>query len=253
MFAGLFRLFHEVTFILLKLQQKATIQTGHLSLNITLLVGFTYLFLQFFQLGFIGVYWAQLCANVITFLFLLPYSFKNSRVKFLGSYLKDMMQYGLPLAISGFLTVVLNLSDRLIINQFYNPAEAGNFGYAVKVANLLEMIVITSFITAYTYHYFKTLDQSDNHKEFNQIQRSFLLILSLAGLGITLFAKEIIYVISLGDAYYQQGIYIVPFLVLGLIFSGLRQYVVLPLNKHKQTNTISKVLILSGVLRNNFV
>ncbi|TAJ11182.1 multidrug transporter MatE [Marinilabiliaceae bacterium JC017] len=246
--SGLFRLLHELPFIVLRLQQKAMKQTAYSSFNVLLLVLFTFFFLEFSRQGFIGVFKAQLWSNLITFLVLIPVIVKNSQPVFKWAELKEMIHYGIPLAFSNILTTVLNLSDRHIINQFQNPAESGSYGLSFKVANLLEMVLVTSFITSYTYFYFKSLNDPDSFKVFKKLQRYFLILLAIVGFGIVLFAREIIWVTSVGDAFYQDGVYLVPFLILGLMFGGLRQFFTLPLNKHKKTRAISRILISGGIV-----
>jgi O-antigen/teichoic acid export membrane protein len=70
----------------------------------------------------------------------------------------------------------------------------------------------------------------------------------LAGLGIVFFGKEIIYVVMAGKTEYFDAIPVIPLLIVGLIFSGMRQVFVLPITKAKKTKLISLVMIATGVL-----
>ncbi len=246
--SSFFRLLHEFPFLLLKIQYKPAKQTLHSSINVFLLLLFTLYFLYIKKEGFMGVFLAQLVANVITFTGLIPIIKRNIEFHFKLSDLKEMIIYGFPLALSNVLTTVLNLSDRHIINQFYNPAESGNYGLSFKVANLLEMVLITSFISSYTYHYFRSFKEEDSQQLFNKLYWYFFLIITFGGLCIILFSKEIIWLSVAGDEYYMDGIYIVPVLILALTFSGIRQFLGLPLNKHKRTVKISQILVSVGVL-----
>ncbi|WP_430811368.1 MULTISPECIES: polysaccharide biosynthesis C-terminal domain-containing protein [unclassified Carboxylicivirga] len=248
MAAGLFRLFHDMPFYILRLQQKVAKQTVHSSVNVILLILFTIYFLEIRRLGFEGVFMAQLAANLLTFIGLLPIIKRNTSPDFKAGELKDIIHYGLPLALSNLLTIVLNLSDRHIINQFFNPAESGNYGLAFKVANLLEMVFVSSFITSFTYFYYQSFKNPDSNKDFLRLQRYFVLIIATAGMGIVLFSGEIIWLVSAGDAYYQEGIFLIPILIMGLIFGGLRQFFTLPLHKHKSTKIISRILIAAGLI-----
>ncbi len=246
--SSLFRLFHDMPFLLFKVKNKAKVQTSHSSVNVLMTIIFTFYFMYFKHEGLEGAYKAQMIANAITFIGLIPVIKHHSIFSFNTKFLKEMMAYGLPLALSAILTTFLNLSDRHIINQFFNPAESGNYGLAFKVANLLDMIFISSFLTAYTFYYYQSLNNPDTEKIFKSLQRYFVIIISIAGLGIVLFSKEILWLVSAGDNYFNDGIYLTPILVLGLIFSGLRNFFTLPLHKHKRTKVISKILIVTGIL-----
>lgn len=243
-----FRLLYDVPFYQLKLEQKAVQQTIWTTLNIALLLGFTFYFLEVKEDGIKGIYKAQMLAHLITFLAMLPMMVANMKPLFLKGILKEMIQYGLPLAISNILTTVLTLSDRHIINQYQNLGEVAGYGMAFKVANLLQMVVVASLITSYSNYFFKTLHNSDSMAFFRKFTNFYTVLLTFGGLGIVLFSPEIVYVVSMGSEFFQASVFLVPILIAGLIFSGLRQLFTLPLNKHKKTRIISFILVLSAVI-----
>ncbi len=243
-----FRLLYDVPFYQLKLEQKAVQQTVWTTLNIVLLLGFTFYFLEVREAGIKGIYQAQMLAHLITLLAMLPMMVANMKPLFLKGILKEMIQYGLPLAISNILTTVLTLSDRHIINQYQNLGEVAGYGMAFKVANLLQMVVVASLITSYSNYFFKTLHNSDSMAFFRKFTNLYIVLLTIGGLGIVLFSPEIVYVVSMGSEFFQASVFLVPIIIAGLIFSGLRQLFTLPLNKHKKTRIISFILVLSAVI-----
>ena len=245
---GILRLFQDVPFSLLKLLNKAKEQTLYASFNVLLTIIFMIWFMSFRKLGFEGIYHALFWAHLITFFTLIPIYRKHLKFSFKRKELKEMISYGLPLMVSAILTTTLNLSDRHIINHFKNIAESGNYGLAVKVANLLDMIFVASFITSFTFYYMQKMHDPDSINVFNRLQRYFIIILAVAGFGIVLFSGEITWVVSSGDDYYQEGVKLIPFLILGLMFSGLRYLFTLPLSKHKKTMVISRILVIAGLI-----
>lgn len=244
----LFRLLFDVPFYLLRLEQRAALQTKWFSLNIFLVLGFSYYLLKFRGMGLEGIYLGQLLGHFFTFLPMLPLIWRNMVRRFETALLKKMINYGLPLAISNILTTILTLSDRHIINQYQNLSEVAGYSMGYKVSNLIQMVVVASVITSYSNYYYKTMFTTENSAFFQRILRYFIVLLSVGGLGIVLFAPEIIYIVSMGSAFFQQSVTIVPVLILGLTFSGLRQLLTLPLNKHKKTRRISIILIASAVV-----
>lgn len=246
--ATFFRLLFDLPFYLLKIEQKALAQTGWLFLNISLLLVTTFYFLEVEKMGVKGIYLAQLVSHTITFICLLPLILKSIIPRFNMPVLKEMLHYGLPLAISNIITTVLTLSDRHIINQYQNLGEVAGYSMGFKVANLIQMVVIASFITGYTNYYFKNLHSEDNQALYQRMLRYFIVVVSLGGIGIVLFSPEIIYIVSMGSEFFQASVPIVPVLMLGLMFAGLRQLFTLPLNKHKKTRRISIILVVSAIV-----
>ncbi len=245
---GILRLFQDLPFSLLRLMHKAKEQTVYASFNVLLTILFTLWFMSVKKMGFDGIYMALFWAHLITFFTLIPIYYRHVNFSFRTVYLKEMITYGFPLMISNILTVVLNFSDRHIINHFQSTAESGNFGLAFKVANLLDMIFVASFLTSFTYYYLQKMHDPESMMVFNKLQRYFVIVLAVAGFGIILFAGEITWIVSSGDEYYQEGVKIIPFIILGLIFGGLRRLFTLPLNKHKKTVVISKIMIIAGII-----
>nr|WP_321406541.1 polysaccharide biosynthesis C-terminal domain-containing protein [uncultured Carboxylicivirga sp.] len=246
--SSLSKLLYDVPFILLKLQLKAFKQTTYLSVNILLTILFSFYFLQIKKLGFEGIFWAQLFANGITLITVIPLIFKNCLLKWHGKLLKEMIHYGYPLAISNILTLVLTISDRYILEAYYSLEAVGSFSVAIKVANVLQVIVVASFVTSYTYEYYKSINEEDNTRYHLKLFTYFMLFMVVSGLGIVLFGKEIIYILMAGKTEYFDALPVIPLLIVGLIFSGMRQVFVLPLTKYKQTRLISIVMIITGIL-----
>ncbi|TCO11021.1 lipopolysaccharide biosynthesis protein [Natronoflexus pectinivorans] len=239
-----FRLLYDVPFYLMKLEQRAKLQTFWTSLNILLVIGVTVYFLEFREMGLKGIYLAQMVAHGLTFLALVPFILKHIKPKFNVVVLKEMIQYGLPLAISNILTTILTLSDRHIINQYQNLGEVAGYGMAFKIANLVQMVVIASLITAYSNYFFKTLHEKSSMQFYSRFSRLFLILITFGGLGVVLFSPEIMMVISAGSEFFRESVILIPVLIAGLIFSGWRQLLTLPLNKHKKTRRISVILVV---------
>lgn len=247
-----FRLLYDVPFYFLKLEQKAVEQTIWTTLNLLLLLGFTYYFLAFKKTGLTGIYQAQMLAHLLTLLAMTPMMVRNMSPTFLAPLLKEMIHYGFPLAISSILTTVLTLSDRHIINQYQNLGEVAGYSMAFKVANLVQMIVVTSLITSYSNYFFKTLHEKESMAFFQKFMKLFLVLITVSGLGIVLFSPEIIYVVSMGREFFQASVLLVPILIAGLLFSGMRQLFTLPLNKHKKTRLISIIMITTALINIGF-
>ncbi|MDG5799338.1 polysaccharide biosynthesis C-terminal domain-containing protein [Marinilabiliaceae bacterium ANBcel2] len=246
--ATLFRLLYDVPFYYLKLEQKAVSQTGWLSLNILMLLGFTFYFLEVKEYGLKGIYLGQFLAHFITLILMIPALITKISFRFKIDVLKEMVRYGIPLAVSNILTTILTLSDRHIINQFQNLDEVAGYSMSFKIANLMQMVVVASIISSYSNYFFKTLNREDNISFFKKFSRIFFIVLLVGGLAIVFFSQEIMYLISAGSPFFQSAVYLVPVLTAGLIFAGMRQVYTLPLNKHKKSRRISLILIIVAVI-----
>lgn len=233
------RLLFDVPYILLRLQQRASMQTAHQSINILMAIALTYTFLKFSHMGFEGIFLAQMVANLLTFFLIVPVVANHSRVHIEWTVLKESIRYGYPLAISNILTIALTLSDRHILNQYQSLDEVGSYSMAYKISSIIQMVVVTSFITSYTFYYYKSLDEPGQGKVHVKIFRYFVITISLIGFGLVAFRREAVGIVSMGRDTYLSSLPLIPILITGLIFSGIRQIFILPLTKLKKTSVIS--------------
>lgn len=242
------RLMFDVPFILLRLQQKAIRQTTHQGINIVVTIALTYLFLKVGKMGFKGIFLAQMVANLFTFTAILPEIYRNTHPRVDWRVLRESIHYGYPLAISNILTIALALSDRHLLNQFQNLQEVGNYSMAYKISSTLQAILVTSFLTSYTFYYYKSLEDH-SHKELHlKVFRYFVLAMVFLGFGLVAFRREAVWMVSFGRDTYQEALPMIPVLLLGLILLGLRQIFTLPLTKLKMTRTISSISIGVAVI-----
>jgi O-antigen/teichoic acid export membrane protein len=133
--------------------------------------------------------------------------------------LKRMLAYGLPLVPAAVAAWALALIDRIILSRLGSLSEVGQYAIANRLASLL-LIGLTAFLFALT-PFLLSVYSEDPGKEKAARGRTLTylaFILSLAGLVLTLFARELIDVLApkFDDAYKAVG----P-LMLGAIGYGI--------------------------------
>jgi O-antigen/teichoic acid export membrane protein len=149
--------------------------------------------------------------------------------------------------MSNLMSILFSLSDRFILNYYDNLEVVGTFSLASKVSNVLQLIVITSFLSAYTHLFYQGMNKKGNLRFFSKAPTYFVLATTLCALGLTLFGKEVIVVFSAANPEYWASIDVLPLLVAGLLFGGIRQLFVLDLSYYQKTKIISYSIVVSGV------
>jgi O-antigen/teichoic acid export membrane protein len=130
-----------------------------------------------------------------------------------------MLAYGLPLIPSALSAWALALVDRIILSRLGSLSEVGEYAVANRLALLL-LIGMTAFLFALSPFLLATYSKAPEQEKAARGRTLTYLtfILALAGLALTLFAKEIIEVLApkFDDAYLAVG----P-LALGTAFYGI--------------------------------
>ena len=235
------RLMVDMLLLLMRIQHKALKHTNYQVLQVILFVSGIAVFLPILKLEVTGIFLAFLISYSCLLILLIPFIRKNIELHYRKDILKEMMSFGLPLALSNMVNLVLSLSDKLIINFFGTLKHVGNYTMAFKISNIVQLVVVNAFMNSYTHVYFKGMDDEDNKRLFSRTIIYLILTLSLISLGLVLFIEDVVLVLTLNNADYLDSIQLIPVLTLGLIFGGIRAMLTLPLSKHKKTKIISQI------------
>jgi len=242
------RLVVEVLLLLMRIQHKAVKHTNYQLIQIIVFVGCVAVFLPLMKLEIAGIFWGFFISYLLLFVLLIPYLKTNIEWRYRKDLLKEMMAFGLPLALSNMVNLVLSISDKFIINFFTTLQNVGNYTLAFKISNIVQLMVVNAFMNSYTHVYYKGMSDEDNSRFFSRSLTYLVLFLAFVSLGLVLFIENVVKVLTLNNAEYLDSIPLIPVLTMGLIFGGIRSMYTLPLTKYKQTKTISMISIITGIL-----
>lgn len=245
---NLIRLLSEVPLLLLRAQHRAKKHSVVQMVQLLLFVLFTYIFLSWFKMQLDGIFWAIILSGLFQFIMLLPVVISNSQAKFDSKILKDILMYGFPVALGNMVNVLFNFTDKYFINIFSDLKNVGTFTLAHKVSNIVNLLIVNSFMNAYMHSYFKTVQQKDGDDFFSRSFTYFLLVLSFCSMLVILFIEEAMMLFDAESSDYSGSIVLVPVLTIGLIFGGIRQMLTLPLNKIKKSKAIGILSVMAGLL-----
>ncbi len=250
-FSNFFKVMVDYPQLLQRMQQRALVQTIYQILILVLNVSVTAYLLIYQNFKIDGVLWGQVIAYGVVFFIQLPYLVKNSEPKFEKTEIKEMFHFGYPLFLSSLLIYFLALTDNFIINHYNGLDDSGLYTLATKISTVVNLIFVTSFNQAYVHVFYKNMDAEGMKKFFTKTLNYFTLGISFLSIILILFAKEILQLFSMGNANYEVAHFIVPYLVIGLIFIGINGQLQLPFQKAKLTKIISVIAIMTAAL--NFI
>ena len=155
-----------------------------------------------------GIFAAILIANLIAAVYGTVVVRGSLAGRFSRSKLRRMLAYGLPLVPAALAAWALALVDRIILSRLGSLGQVGEYAIANRLASLL-IIALTAFLLALTPFLLATFAEDPAQEKAARARTLTYLtfVLSLAGLVLTLFAKEIIEIAAprFGDAYKAVG------------------------------------------------
>jgi O-antigen/teichoic acid export membrane protein len=167
--------------------------------------------------GAAGMLKGEFFANIIIAPLVLYISYKTINFKFKSRLFFESLKFSAPI-IPGLLSAfVLNLSDRIFIERYFNLAEVGIYSLGYKIAGLIGL-VSTSFLLAYGpifYKYANSENQIIAKEKIAKYNHAFIIIVIILSFLISLFSKEAI--ILLLDPKYKDSYKIIPIIAFGNI------------------------------------
>jgi O-antigen/teichoic acid export membrane protein len=155
-----------------------------------------------------GVFFAAVVGNSLAAAYGLFAVHNWLKGRFSGPELRRMLAYGLPLVPSALSAWALALVDRIILSRLGSLSEVGEYAVANRLALLL-LIGMTAFLFALSPFLLATYSEDPEQEKAARGRTLTYLtfILTFAGLGLTLFAKEIFEVVApkFDDAYLAVG------------------------------------------------
>lgn len=171
------------------------------------------------KMGIEAVLYGQLFGEISNLIIILPYILKNMKVQIEADILKESLRYGMPLIFFAMGLNLLNGSDRYLIKYLADESSLGLYELAYKVAGVHNMFLIMPINLSLLPLAFKLYKKEGDKRYYSKLKTYFSFIMVWAGLGLSVFSKEIV-ILFAQDASYYPGYEIVPLIVLAYIFYG---------------------------------
>lgn len=170
--------------------------------------------------GVAGALWSDVLSTGLLALALLPLLRGRARPALDRPLLREMLGFGLPKVPHGLMVQVQNLADRKILDLFVTRDQVGvyqmgyTFGEAIKIA-------ISAFEPAWGPFVYSRLRQRDAPRTLARVATYALAGFVFLGLGLSVFAPELIRLMTFKNPAFRAGAPIVPVVVLAYLLHGL--------------------------------
>ena len=166
--------------------------------------------------------------------------------------LKESLSFSLPMIPSLLSAWILNLSDRIFIERYFDLNDVGLYSMGYKIGSLV-LVFASAFNLAYGPIFYK-LASSENQdlakKKLKQYNHLFVLVLILVVFLISFFSKEAI--LLLLDPKYFEAYKIIPIIAFSCLISQTTGLLNLSIYQNKKTLQMM-YMILGGAGFNIFM
>lgn len=215
------------------------------SIKLFVRTGLIVLFILFTEQKWEGVFYSSLIAEVLIFIILAPTLFRNIAFKLNLPALKTSVKIGAALVLSTIGFNLLNLSDRYIIKYLIGSGELGIYALGYRAAGILNMFLILPFTLTLLPSTYKVYKQKDDTRYFSKIMTYSTFFFAWGFTALSLFSKEIVKIFGQGEDFKRAWV-VVPVILLGYVFSGMRLNAQLGMLLTKNTKFIGITTLISA-------
>lgn len=203
---------------------------------------FTLFNLLILKTGLIGIFKAQLIANLLMAVYYIYNTFTNKSVKFNKKMSINLIFFGFPILLYTLTGMLIEQSSKILIERFLSLRDLGIYNLAFQFSSII--VILNSAINmAWVPIYFKESKINENSNLFRLFSKYLFLLISFFALLIAIFQKYVLLYL-LNKSYENAEIYI-PILV--YVFVLTNTYWILLINPIFYSNQI-KLLPIIAVL-----
>jgi O-antigen/teichoic acid export membrane protein len=194
-------------FLFLQLVQSSS----SLSVSIILVV--------YYKIGVVGVFLGQITGVALSLILLIIYLRKELLAVWRVSELRKMFRYSLPLVpavIGSWANVYIS---RFVMLLYLTIGDIGLYAVALQIASGFKLIE-SALRMAWAPFLWTTYENNSEHRKiFVKVQKQFSLIVLFLVLSVTLFSKEIMYIVS--DKSYSEAAVLIGPLAFSIVIGGV--------------------------------
>jgi len=209
--------FSIIPLVFYRVKQKAKIFVK-LSLGRALLQFlFTFFLIVVLKKGIIGNYLGKFF-SVFIYVFIYWIVIKKEAILNINiKQIKEGLKFSLPLIPGALAFLILNISDRIILERYVSLFDIGIYSVAYTLAFALNMIIQSGY-KAIEPEFYKRFQQPGFFHFAKKIQSNFLFMIFTLAMFLTLFSQEIFKIMTSDD--YFRGYLLVPVIIIGALMSG---------------------------------
>ncbi|SFI86589.1 lipopolysaccharide biosynthesis protein [Thermoflavimicrobium dichotomicum] len=200
-------------------------------------------FVMVLHQGLQGIFYGQLLGQGVVMVGLLLLLYRHFTVHVRMPYLKDLLQYGVPLLPTLMAFWVINTTSRLFVYYMISPKSAAIFDAASRVASYI-VLLTASFQLAWRPFSMSIKDREDAPQLFRMLAKGVLIVGSLVVMGFSFIAEPMMKWLA-GEQkpeYFEAYRYMWA-LSFSTVLNALHLIIGVGLFFHKKTPIVSRVFM----------
>ena len=227
--------------------EKSTLYTVVTLTKLFIIVLLVIFFVAVKQMGITGILYAYILSELLVFIVQLPLMMRQMQIRFNLNVVKTAFNFGIPLIFSSIGIMLLNLSDRYMLQVFADLRTVGLYDLGYRIAGIINMFLIMPFSLTLLPSAYKVFKTEGDKRYYSKLMTYMCFVLVWAGLALSLFSKEIVGIFAFNPEY-NSAFIVIPIIILSYIFSATRNLASLGMFLTKNTKHIAYITIFAAMV-----
>lgn len=193
-----------------------------------------------------GVIYSALASGAFMSLILLIYTISKTGFSPKLRICKSLFNFSLPLKLASIATFYLTFGDRYILKQFTSLHDVGIYALGYKFGFIFTLLAWTPFEKIWDTEKYKIHKGENAKKHYQSIFILSNTYMILIGLGIALFSKDMLIIMSASE--FHSAYSIVPIIIVAYLMQAWSQFCNLGLLINNKTSHIAFAEYLASVI-----
>jgi len=210
-----------------------------------LAMGLNILFVVFLTRGILGILQAQLITSAAFYVFLIPWTIKDTGLRFSAQKLKEMLSFGLPLIATLLASMILVRSDRYFLNFFSTTSQVGLYALGYRIGMIVNILIAQPFQTAWLPFMFSIKNNENAREIYSRVLTYFALIAVFIALALSVLARPVLWVMATPPFYDAHKV--VPLIAFSYALYGCYFVVAAPFYLTDRTKRLALIVSLAAL------
>jgi len=219
----------------------SAISTGTFVCYLTLNI----LFIVILKMGVWGILVGILITKVLNTTSLFVVVRDKLKITFSANKLAKMLRFSLPLIPSSFAMFCIHYADRFFVQKYCGATELGLYSLGYKFGMIISVLVLEPFFRIWNTQRFELAKQDDGKDVLGRGFTYMLLILTAAGLAVSLYGNEAVTILA--PASYEGAASIISIVALSYVFGGIASFFTLGMVLQYKTKSLASIHVFACV------
>jgi O-antigen/teichoic acid export membrane protein len=211
-----------VSLLIFRMEKKPAGYVGYTLAKVVIVVVTNFILLKHYDMGVSGILIAGIVADILILAPLLVRIGQYITLRVPFRLVRSMLLWGIPFVPASFATVVLTLSDRLLLRYMDGFDAAGIYSVGYKIAGVV-FLLYTAFRFAWGPYMFELAANNEiANRTYPKVLTPLVGILSICAVGIVGISPEL-FELFVGEAFHSARIVLVP-VSLAAVFEAMNLF-----------------------------